>query len=67
MIRQLLLNLFQGEIQKEGSISGNLLSCWKIPYFYQDTNATINETSTYQELSVPLPKTELQYHNATFT
>lgn len=55
----------RGKFRKKGSISANLLSCWKISEFYQDTNASIDETSTYLELAVPVSKTELTYHNTT--
>lgn len=53
------------KFRKKGSISSNLLSCWKITEFYQDTNASIDETSTYQELAVPVSNPELTYHNTT--
>lgn len=56
---------FRVKSRKKESISGNFLSCWKKSDFYQDTNATVDETSTYEELAVPAPRTELPYHNTT--
>lgn len=53
----------RGKNRTNGSISG--IFCWKTPDFYQDINATSDETSTYQELAVTLPKPELSYHNTT--
>lgn len=53
-----------GKSRKKGPIS-DLLSCWKISKYYQDTNASTDETSTYQELAAPVSKTELTYHNTT--
>lgn len=50
---------------KKGLVSGNFLYCLKKPDFYQDTNATIEEPSTYQELTVPVPKSMLPYDNIT--
>lgn len=35
------------------------LYCWKSSEVYQDATATSDEPSTYQELAVTLPKTEL--------
>lgn len=65
MIRRLLWKSFRGTSGKKGSVFNTFLSCWKISEFYQDTNATIDESATYQELTVPVPKTELPYHNTT--
>lgn len=57
--------LCRGKYGKKGSVSGIFLYCLKKTDFYQDTNTTIDETSTYQELAVPVPKSELPYHNTT--
>lgn len=56
---------FRGKSGKKEFIFGRFFSCWQTSEFYQDTNATIDETSAYQELAVTLPKTELSYHNTT--
>lgn len=55
--------LCREKFRKKGSISCNLLSCWKITEFYQDTDASIDETLTYQELAVSVSNPELTYHN----
>lgn len=59
------LTHFRGRYGKKGCVSSNILYCLKKPDFYQDTNATTDEPSTYQELTVPVPKSELPYHNTT--
>lgn len=59
------LEFILGGTPEKRSIFGNLLSCLKISKFYQDTNASVDETSTYQELAVPLSKMELTYHKTT--
>lgn len=56
---------FRGKYRTEGFVSCNFLYCWKSSEIYQDATATNDEPSTYQELAVTLPKTELAYHNIT--
>lgn len=51
--------------KKHTFISGNFSSCWKKSVPYSDTDMRMDETQTYQELSAPVPRTELPYDNTT--
>lgn len=56
---------FRGKYRTKRFVSCNFLYCWKPSEVYQDATATSDEPSTYQELAVALPKTELPYNNTT--
>lgn len=45
--------------KKHKFISCNFSSCWKKCVPYSDTDMRMDETQTYQELSAPVPRTEL--------
>lgn len=51
--------------KKHKFISCNFSSCWKKCVPYSDTDMRMDETQTYQELSAPVPRTELPYDNTT--